>query len=148
MDVQHEIQLEMDFSSKPNLYLGDPVLYNGKVIGSVTKISSPQIDADLDTNRLDMKSSSTRVSLRLSSGAIPMEEKLVGLASTTKLSNSTPHSSSGLVSKSFIDIVNLSKNSSSTSNLINSLPNNSLGNSIVALRGFSSFQEFWSSSSL
>ncbi len=139
LDIQHQINVEMKFASNPHLHIGDPVLYKGAVVGSVSKVQQISDSSD---------SSVARVSIRLSSGAVPLEQEVVGLVSSMKLSNST-----GVSSRSFVDIMHLAdKNSAdkkpgrqniraSEGNL-----NDNFGADFI--RGFSSFQEFWSTTSL
>jgi len=119
-DTRPQTNLEVRFNSTPQLNVGDPVLFNGAVVGNVARV----------TNFQEMKiEEGPSVSIRLNAQDIPSTESLVGLVGSLKVANGN---STGV--RSFLQLMEV----------------NSPTAAVVSeeLKGFGSFEEFWSTKNL
>lgn len=124
-----DASIEVSFSKNPILNVGDPVLYNGNVVGSISKIEQD-----------GSKEGLTNVSLRLEKDEVPVDQSLVALAGSVKVgkvSKGRKRAKQRYSSRNFVELLSFRSN-------IASSKNNS-GSSVV--KGYSSFQEFWATRS-
>jgi hypothetical protein len=122
-EINHETSVDMTFDSVPEVNVGDPVLYKGLVVGNVTRIKNTSSSIDNSNSGISL------ISLRLNPVNVPLSETLVGLVSSIKIPKGKVSSA-----RSFVDLMHVTKSHTGTSS--------------EQLRGFSSFEEFWSTSSL
>lgn len=138
LNVGHQVDVQMEFASAPQVHIGDPVLYKGAVVGNVSRVQNVSRSSDT--------SAATRINIKLTSASVPLgTAELVGLVSSMKVPGK-----SSVSSKSFVDLMYVSdfkKSPVKVSVKSHSGSNFSEGRA-ESLRGFSSFQEFWSTSSL
>lgn len=116
--------VEVHFDKLPLVTVGDPVLFNGAVVGSISKIQYDQA-----------KQGSTNVSLRLSNENLPLGDSIVALVGSVKTGvegkNIKKRASSS--NRSFLELLALKSGGDSKNGVAG------------VVRGFTSFQEFWAS---
>jgi hypothetical protein len=121
--------VEVRFDKAPLVIVGDPVLFNGAVIGNISKIEYDESKKGL-----------TNVSVRLNNEGIPMGDSLVALVGSVKTASGDKgskrkNSSLNSSNRSFLEILSLKAGEVGK----NGEPK--------VLKGFTSFQEFWASKS-
>ncbi len=123
--------LEIHFTRLPSLHVGDPVLFKGIQVGAVYRIGHADKDTKPVDNKSETQAKNTTVGIKLSSEEVPLNERLVGLVGSVKLSESKKINSSKSASQNFLELIKVEGGSHYKHT--NFLP------------GYNSFQEFWSS---
>lgn len=119
--------IEVEFTAVPHLSVGDPVLFKGQQVGSVSKVDIPYSQSE------EYHLVRSKVSIKFQDYSLPPSEQLVALVAKVKMP--TPKSKNPAV-RSVLELIQLS----------NDLPRNSSG-SAKKMIGFTSFEEFWHSNS-
>jgi hypothetical protein len=133
--IGYQFDVEMEFTSVPSVHIGDPVLYKGAVVGNVSRIHSAS------SEDVSAENAPVRVNIRLNSASVPLGQELIGLVSSMKLP-----SASGASSRSFLDLMHFADINGSEK--VNASGEALSRDTLKLLKGFSSFQEFWSTTSL
>lgn len=118
--------VEVHFEKAPLVTVGDPVLFNGAIVGNISKIEYDE-----------SKKGSTNVSLRLSAEGLPLDSSLVALVGSVKTAAGGKVSSRKVISsnRSFLELLSLEAGA------------NKKKEKGGYVKGFTSFQEFWASKS-
>jgi len=116
--------VEVRFNKTPQVTVGDPVMFNGNVVGSISRVE-----------QAEAAKGATNVSIRLLQEGMPMNDSLVALVGSVKM-NAGVHSHKGKqlnsVSRSFLELMSFNSGGQKEASYV---------------KGFTSFQEFWTSPS-
>ena len=114
--------VEVRFTKIPHVTVGDPVLFNGNVVGSISRVEQAESQKGV-----------TNVSIRLLQEELPIHESLVALVGSVKMGSGIHKGKKGLTSnRSFLELMSF---------------NSGTNKEMPYVKGFTSFQEFWASQS-
>ncbi|HMO18870.1 MAG TPA: hypothetical protein PKA63_07985 [Oligoflexia bacterium] len=141
------LNLELKFSTIPQVNVGDPVLFNGSLVGNVSSINFPVGNVISDESIssesvMNQNAEAPSISIRINTRDLIPDNEFFGLVSSVKISHGEVSGS-----RSFVELLKLEAkqaDSSKASFKFNSRDSGTISDTTPdTLRGFSSFEEFW-----
>lgn len=128
-----ESGVEVEFTAVPHLSVGDPVLFKGEQVGSVAKVEIANSES-ADKKDKQYHLGKSRISIKLNDVRVPVDEHFVALVAKVKMPVEGVRKPAV---RSVLELIQLNGTGKKQASQAHS----------PVLHGFTSFEEFWNSSS-